>query len=107
LVGESEERSDELNIPDRQCGVTSLQPLTVFVHTHCSVGETDSVVFGMDCEDEGIMGEKMVRSYEEGCTVEEYNDWRKSGTVICEVITYEEEEDWREKYGSVGEGEGK
>ncbi|GMI37542.1 hypothetical protein TrCOL_g7536 [Triparma columacea] len=68
------------------------------------VGSSESIVFGMDCEEEGVMGEHFLKSFEQGCTLEEYEKWEKGGNVICEIFCYEED-GWREKYGNHGGGD--
>eukprot|EP00520_Triparma_pacifica_P019819 CAMPEP_0118659606 /NCGR_PEP_ID=MMETSP0785-20121206/15207_1 /TAXON_ID=91992 /ORGANISM="Bolidomonas pacifica, Strain CCMP 1866" /LENGTH=125 /DNA_ID=CAMNT_0006552733 /DNA_START=35 /DNA_END=408 /DNA_ORIENTATION=+ len=65
-----------------------------------SIEGSESIVLGLDCEDEGVMGEQYLRSFEDGCTKEEYEEWLKAGNAICDVLVYEEE-NWREKYGNV------
>ncbi|GMH60513.1 hypothetical protein TrRE_jg12812 [Triparma retinervis] len=67
-----------------------------------TVGSSESIIFGMDCEDEGIMGDQFLKAFESGCTQEDYEKWEKGNNVICEILCYEEE-GWREKYGNGGD----
>ena len=70
-------------------------------HEDGSESEPNSIVFGMDSDDAGIMGKIFVKGSEDAG----YDPAEVRGKkVICELLVYEEE-GWKEKYGTSEPGQ--